>query len=344
VLGRLEARELEAAGNGPVELERGGARLLVRIDRPEPAAEKGPPAAEGGTEDGQLELFAGAEITPLPPPAPKLPELAAVPEPPLHRVRRLSYSALALFERCSYRYYAERVAGMRPSDAVGSSPGQTGLAATEIGDAVHRLLVVVDLSAPVVPDLAPVRAWYPAVTEEELDRIRGFVASYCESELSRRVAGLEGAAPERPFAFLHDGVLLHGRLDVFWREGGHAFVLDYKTNSLAEGAPAEIVEADYRLQRLVYALACFSCGVDEVEVVYHFLERADAVASTSFTRADVPSLEAELSQAIARIDAGDFRPTPSDFICAGCPALDRVCAGPRLRTVPSAAPSLSASA
>ena len=36
-----------------------------------------------------------------------------VPGPPLHRVRALSFSALALFERCSYRYYAERVAGMR---------------------------------------------------------------------------------------------------------------------------------------------------------------------------------------------------------------------------------------
>ena len=31
------------------------------------------------------------------------------PTPPLHDVRRLSYSALALFERCSYRYFAERV-------------------------------------------------------------------------------------------------------------------------------------------------------------------------------------------------------------------------------------------
>ena len=49
-------------------------------------------------------------------PAPRgyrLPELAPLPAPPLHRVRRLSYSALALFERCSYRYYAERVAGLR---------------------------------------------------------------------------------------------------------------------------------------------------------------------------------------------------------------------------------------
>ena len=50
-----------------------------------------------------------------------------------------------------------------------------------------------------------------------------------------------------------------------------------------------------------------------------------------FTRADVPELEAELSAAIARIQAGEFPPTPSDFACAGCPALDLVCAGPRLR-------------
>ena len=77
--------------------------------------------------------------------------IQALPEPPLHDVRRLSYSALALFERCSYRYYAERVAGMRPADAHGTVAGQTGLVATEVGDAVHRLLELVDLAAPAPP-------------------------------------------------------------------------------------------------------------------------------------------------------------------------------------------------
>ena len=87
----------------------------------------------------------------------------------------------------------------------------------------------------------PCATWYPAVTDEELERIRDFVASYCESELAHRIAALPGAAPERPFAFEHDGVLLHGRLDVYWSEGSRALVLDYKTNSLAEGTPEEIV-------------------------------------------------------------------------------------------------------
>jgi ATP-dependent helicase/nuclease subunit A len=177
-----------------------------------------------------------------------------------------------------------------------------------------------------------VQAWYPRVTDEELERISGFVRSYCESELARRVATLEGARPERPFAFEHDGVLLRGRLDVLQLDGERAIVVDYKTNTLEEGTPEEIVEADYHLQRLVYALACFRAGASEVEVIYHFLERPDAVVSTVFRIDQVAELEAELSTAIARINAGEFRPTPDEFICNGCPALDVVCAGPRLRS------------
>ncbi|MBV8479679.1 MAG: hypothetical protein JOY72_05175, partial [Actinobacteria bacterium] len=66
-------------------------------------------------------------------------------------------------------------------------------------------------------------------------------------------------------------------------------------------------------------------------VVYHFLEQPDAPVSTTFTRDRMPELEHELSDAIARIQAEEFRPTPSEFACAGFPALDLVCAGPRLR-------------
>jgi RecB family exonuclease len=266
-----------------------------------------------------------------------------VPEPPLHRVRRLSYSALALFERCSYRYYAERVAGLRPGDgrAGGDGDGE-GLLATEIGDAAHRLLELVDLREPVPPDATVVRSWYPRVTDEELARIEGHVAAYCSSTLARRVASLPGAEPERPFAFEHDGVLLHGRLDVLALDATRGFVLDYKTNVLGDHGPEEVVEEEYRLQRLVYALVCFRAGAEEVEVAYSFLERPDEPVSTTFTRADLPELEAALSEAIARIDAGDFRPTPSDFACAGCPALDVVCAGPRLRRSPPRPPALAA--
>ena len=258
-------------------------------------------------------------------------------------MRRLSFTALGLFEACSYRYYAERIAGMKATDVRLAAPGTSGLAATEIGTAVHRLLELVNLREPMPPaDLAEqVRVWYPSVTDEEVERIASFVTSYCDSELARRVAALPSAQPERPFAFLHDGVLLHGRLDVLQLDGTRALVVDYKTNSLEEGTPEEIVEADYRLQRLVYALACFRAGSEEVEVVYHFLERPDAVVSTTFRREQVAELEAALTSAIDRINAGDFRPSPDEFTCAGCPALDVVCAGPRLRESGYAEPALA---
>jgi ATP-dependent helicase/nuclease subunit A len=331
VLKHLDARgEIEAAADQPVELERDGARVILRVDRhAEPAVAEAVVA-----EDGQLVLFEDGAAGALPPIVPALAPLAEIPPPPLHRVRRLSFSALALFERCSYRYYAERVAGMRPTDARAATTGTPGLAATEIGDAVHRLLEIVSLSDPLPPvELERlVRGWYPSVTDEEIERIRGLVRSYCESELARRVSNLPDARSERPFACEHDGVLLHGRLDVLQLDGTRALVVDYKTNSLEEGTPEEIIEHDYHLQRLVYALACFRAGAEEVEVVYHFLERPDAVVATSFELSLVHELESELSAAIAQINAAEFKPTPDEFICAGCPALDVVCAGPRLRT------------
>jgi ATP-dependent exoDNAse (exonuclease V) beta subunit len=331
VLSRLAAlEELGRAGEMPVELERGGARVLVRVDRWQPTAHDEPEPDVAAV--GQLTLFDAAEAGEPPRLLPALAPLPPFPEPPPHRVRRLSFTALGQFESCSYRYYAERIVGMRATDDRLAASGTAALAATEIGTAVHRLLELVDLRDPSVPDdLAErVRGWYPSVTEEEVARIASFVATYCCSDLARRIAELPAAQAERPFAFEHGGVLLHGRIDVLQLDGSRAVVVDYKTNSLAEGAPEEIVEADYRLQRLVYALACFRAGVDEVEVVYHFLEQPDAVVSAVFGRSEAVELERELSAAIERINAGDFRPSPDEFTCAGCPALDVVCAGPRL--------------
>jgi RecB family exonuclease len=284
-------------------------------------------AAQSATEV-QLALFAAGEEGELRPVAPTLLPLVAPAEPPLHRPRRLSFTALSTFEQCSYRYYARYVVGMPERRPVGMGDG--GLRATEIGDAVHKLLEQVDLASPSPPDVEQVRIWYPTVSDDERERIRAFVAAYCDSELAQRVAALDGVQKERHFTFEHDGVLLHGFVDVMHLDGPRALVVDYKTNLIGDSTPEEIVEGDYSLQRLVYALASFRAGAQNVEVVYHFLERSDAVVSTSFTHDQVAALEAELSAGIARIHAGEFRPTPSDFACSGCPALDLVCAGPRL--------------
>jgi ATP-dependent exoDNAse (exonuclease V) beta subunit len=337
VLERLAAHDaVSLAGREPVELERGEARFLLRVDRNPELAPSLKPSLEPVGEPGQLALF--AEVPPAAPgPGLELPPLPAPASPPRHEVRRLSYSALALFERCSYRYFAERVLGLAPVPRPSADGGgaAAGLAAHELGDAVHRLLETIPLERPVAPPRheldETVRAWYGTATAEDLDRVASLVAAYCASRLARRLASLPGARPERPFVFEHDGVLLHGRLDVLWRDGDAALVVDYKSNVLDGAEPAEVVEAEYQVQRLVYALACLRDGAAEVEVVYQFLERPEDVVSATFGREDLPRLEAELSEAIARIRSGDFRPTPGDLVCADCPALDLVCAGPRLR-------------
>jgi ATP-dependent exoDNAse (exonuclease V) beta subunit len=220
---------------------------------------------------------------------------------------------------------------MRPTRRTGE--GEPALAATEVGDAVHALLERIDLAAPRVPEdfEALVRARYPFAREDELERIRGLAAAYCASELAQRVAALPGAAAERPFAFEHDDVLFHGRIDVLHIGDGRALVIDYKTNVLDGRAPADVVDSEYHLQRLVYAIVCLRAGAGEVEVVHQFLERPDDAVRATFTQADLPGLEAELSAAIGHIQAGDFRPTPDEMVCSDCPVLGLVCAGPALR-------------
>ncbi len=322
----LKRLEIDVDGDDPVELERGDARLLLRVDRPSPEGAVAAPATVP-----QLQLFAPAEEGAALRTAPELPALPPPPAAPPFVLRSLSYSALALYDQCSYRFYAQRIVGLPPRPVVVQTGEEVeGLLATEIGDAVHVLL---EVEAPEEEVRDRVLQRYPAATEENLERVESLLAAWRESELGRRLSEAQDTRPELAFSFAHDGVLVRGRFDVFRREGERALVVDYKTNRLEEREPAEIVESEYRLQRLVYALAAFGTGAAEVDVVYTFLEAPADPVSTRFTRAELPELQAELSAAILAIREGDFRPTPSEWACAGCPALDVVCAGPRLQSV-----------
>jgi ATP-dependent exoDNAse (exonuclease V) beta subunit len=274
------------------------------------------------TVEEQLSLFGAAEEVETAPEV-VLPPLELVETPPVFEPRRLSYSALATYDECPAKFYARYVAGMRERRR------ETALGAVGVGSAVHELLERIDLAAPAVPaDLASLR---PDATPEELERIEGFLAAYCSSKLAARISALDGARKEQSFSFEHDGVVLHGFIDVL-ALGPHALVVDFKTNALEGASPEQVTEEDYGIQRLVYALACFRAGAENVEVVYQFLEQPDEPVVTVYASADVPRLEEELSAAIGRLRSGTFPPTPSERACSDCPALDVVCAGTRLRT------------
>jgi ATP-dependent exoDNAse (exonuclease V) beta subunit len=343
ILGQLGPDVLEGAEE-PKEIACGESSVIVRLDRFAPQDEQPEPAGhEEIYDEGQLLLFQHSRAVELAPDA-KLEPLALIAPPPLYRPRRLSYSGLRQFESCSYRFFAERVCGMKSLPRPAAKEG-AGLAATELGSAVHELLEQIDLRAPKSPAPAEieqdVRSRYPAASDEELERIGRFVANYCDSKLAQRVAQLPEPQTELSFVFEQGEVLLNGFLDVVSLSDGKAFVLDYKTNRI-DRELEEIVADDYRIQRLVYALACLRAGYEEVEIAYAFLEQPDAVVSASYQAADAEKLERELDEVLERVAAAEFSPTPSAFTCSDCPANGVVCAGmdlpgapPRLAAVPA---------
>ena len=343
ILERLGTDVLEGAGEEPEEVACGEASVLLRVDRFEPQAERSEQVAgaEESSPVAQLSLF-GQGLAPASEPAAALEPLEPIASPTVHRPRRLSYSSLRLFKSCPYRYFAERVCGMKPLPQRSVGAEDVGLAATDLGSAVHELLEKIDLAAPEPPTPAEleqsVRSRYPAASEEDLERIGRLVANYCDSELAGRVAKLPGPATELYFVFEHGEVLVNGFLDVVSFADGKAFVLDYKTNRI-DRELEQIVESEYRLQRLVYALACLRAGYEEVEVAYAFLERPDAVVSATYRAGDAAELESELGAVIERVAGGDFPPTPSEYTCSDCPANGVVCAGMDL---PGAPPRLVA--
>ena len=209
-----------------------------------------------------------------------------------------------------------------------------GLSPAEIGDAVHALLETGE-----GPEAAAARLASPAYAhalDEDVERVSALVAAWRESVLAADLTGLAGIRPELPFAFEHDGVLLHGRFDLFSRQGERALVVDYKTNRLGDLTPgrgrrARVPDPAARLCARSPARRCRGGRRD-----LHLPRAGRATRSRRGSRAPTclrsrPSFRRR-SLGFSR---GEFRPTPHELACPGCPALDRVCAGPRLGLGPS---------
>ena len=105
----------------------------------------------------------------------------------------LSYSSLAAYARCGYRYYLEREVGLpeRPAADVESRRG--GLDARGRGVLVHEALEALDFADPRVPEPSELQAAAAgqgiAISEREAKDIAGLVAGFAGSELRARLAG-----------------------------------------------------------------------------------------------------------------------------------------------------------
>ena len=114
------------------------------------------------------------------------PQFDPVPSPPALPVSRLSYSSLASYARCGYRFHLERVAGLHASDdalAGADEPGDIG--ALTRGTVVHELLEHTDMTVAEVPDndriAAVIGAHGGRVSAETLTDVRALLRGFAGS-------------------------------------------------------------------------------------------------------------------------------------------------------------------
>ena len=302
-----------------------------------------PPVSEAPVSGAPV---SGAPVSGAPVSGAPVSGVAAVWEPPVSGppVSHLSYSSLAEYERCGYRFYVERVLGLPAlpeAPAAGTparAPAARGdavavLSGTERGILAHALLEKLDFRRPAPPSAAAIielAGVAPSVAEaEELEEL---IRRFAASELCARLARAGESRREERFAFaLENGVLMNGVFDVLAREpGNRLLVVDYKSDRLAGSDPAEIVAGMYATQQTLYGLAALRTGADAVEVVHVFLEAPDTPVIAGFSAADLQPLERDLAALTRGVLDRRFVVTesPQRSICGGCPAEGGLCSWP----------------
>ncbi|MEA2376015.1 MAG: hypothetical protein QOD53_2478, partial [Thermoleophilaceae bacterium] len=342
--------------------------LPPEVRAPDAMAPRDAPAPEAG---------APAEAPASPDAGAPAPAFSGVPAPRSLPVAGISYSALEGYNRCGYRFYLERIAGLQGPErtralasaaARGGEGGQLvlslddrperppeppGVSPLVRGTIVHELLERFDFTTAALPPDKEIEERIEAqgapVTPEEVARVRGLIEAFAGSRLRERVAAGSRARRELPFAFelaiapdAPQSLLVNGVVDVHVEEPGGVLVVDYKSNPLEGADPAAIVAERYTTQRLVYALAALRSGAPRVTVAYCFLEAPDAPVEETFAEADAPALEASLLELAAGVLEGRFQPTdqPHRDLCLTCPGRAALCKwGPdrTLREHPGAA-------
>jgi len=323
---------------------------------PEPPAPLAP--AVGSEPPAPLAPAVGSEPSaPLAPPAGHEPPAdldAPATLPLLDPEATLSYTSLAELERCGYRYYLERVLGLPENRAAARGTPDGGLEARVRGTIVHALLETIDFARPKVPteddvNLVSARIGARVAGPERLDIVE-LLSRALLSEPAQRLARASRVRREHPFAFAlaRTEPIVTGVLDLIVEEAdGMSLIVDYKSDRLAgdaaSGDPEElerIVERDYAIQRLLYALAAIEDGIDRVEVAHWFLQRPQAWVSACFASSERDHLREQLRSRIAaaRVEGFDVAKNPHRTLCLTCPGRGSLCSWPQERTMAEGSP------
>jgi RecB family exonuclease len=264
----------------------------------------------------------------------------------------VSYSSLAAYDRCAYRWYLERIL-RQPREDPGpafaraerpAGPVPDGLDALTRGSLAHALLEELDFARPEPPTEDAVRAAAALIeaelTDADVQDLQQLVAAFARSSLAARLAAAHDVRREHGFVVgLGDerAPLLNGVIDVIaFEDSGGALIVDYKSDVVGPETDLEAyVEGDYKAQRRIYALAALGAGATDVEVAHLFLHRPAQPAIAIYDRADVARLREELDALVAGIADEDFTPTdrPHRGLCLTCPGRRALCHHPEELTL-----------
>ncbi len=282
---------------------------------------------------------ASEPVAPPPPPSPSPSPPGPEPAGVAPAVRTLSYSSLASWRACGYRFYLTHLLGL-PEEAVeaavgAGAPAQAGLDPRLRGTLVHALL---EQEGPAAQRIAAVAEAHGVVlTADEAADVARLTDAFTGSPLARRITKARSVHREHGFTVALGRTLLTGIVDVLAHErGGTALIVDYKTDGVAPDADvAAHVRDHYDVQLRVYALAALRGGAARVEVAYAFLERPLEPFSEHFEAADAARLENELLKLAAGMLAGEYQVTdePHRELCLTCPGRRALCSHPEELTL-----------
>jgi ATP-dependent exoDNAse (exonuclease V) beta subunit len=287
---------LEAARGGGAELEEWLSLSIVGpddlVDAASAAVPKSGPAAAAALET----------------PMSRLPHAGPIPPP-----EEVSYTALALYERCPYRFFAERML------RVGSLDLPKAEDPLAFGSALHAALELIARGHVVDADrlgrIADSQHLDPAAAE----RLRAAVAAVRASEIGPLIAS---GRPEVPFAIRVPGGVVRGTMDLVSGDGSEVTVLDYKTGTTWDASGTR-----YAAQAEIYALAFLEAGASSVHMRFVHVEAGCEEAAYDFTGADRPRVLERIGRAFEAMRASEFPPLTAydPSLCADCPVSGGLC-------------------
>ena len=163
-------------------------------------------------------------------------ELLSPPEVTEQQNSNATVTDLAAFANCPRQYYLEHYLGIegRPRK-LAEAEEVGGLSAGELGTHVHDLLAGKPVAEP----------------DEEALRL---AEVFRQSALGRRVERASRVEREFDFLMAVEDLVIHGKVDLWFEEGGELAIVDYKTDRVT-AAEAHRRAQDHALQLRLYALA-----------------------------------------------------------------------------------------